>query len=217
MTDGHDGGNTDPAGEAALAAEAGIMIYVVAVDVTSAASPTCDNSDFWPSCIDEATMLQVAGAPERLFVVDTFESLTDTVVHDVLASIGIPCATGATLRLELDEEPVAVPAISSGEIEISATSVTWTTDSVGDSANITFAVDYCQCGNQRVVVDFIASATYTDDEVNEPSLLDLLDLTAEVTKLCPTPGEVGVVPRVKIKALSFVGVFRDNILSEHAS
>ena len=194
MTDGHDSGNTDPAGEAALAAEAGITMFVVAVDVTSAASPTCDNSDFWPSCIDEATMLQVAGAPERLFVVNTFESLTDTVQHDVLAGIGIPCATDATLKLELDKEPIAVPAVSSGEVEISGPTVTWTMGSVGDSANMTFAVDYCQCEDQRATVEFIASATYTDDEANHPSLLGLLDLTAQITELCPTPGEVGVFP-----------------------
>lgn len=194
MTDGHEGGNTDPAEEAARAAEAGIAMYVVAVDVTSAASPTCDNSDFWPSCIDEGTMLQVAGAPERLFVVDAFERLTDTVVRDVLTAIGIPCATGATLTLELDKEPIAAPAVSSGIVETSATTVTWTMGSVGDSANMTFTVDYCQCENDLATVDIIASATYTDDGMNGPSLLGLLDLSAEVTELCPTPGEVDVFP-----------------------
>eukprot|EP00903_Cladosiphon_okamuranus_P012950 g12090.t1 len=188
MTDGHEGGNTDPAGEAALAAEAGITMYVVAVDVASDASPTCDDSDFWPSCIDEATMLRVAGAPERLFVVNTFERLTDTVLRDVRAGIGIPCAAGgATLSMELFKEPIAAPEVSSGEVEISGTTVTWTMGSVRESANMTFAVDYCQCEHQRSAVDFIASATYTDDEMNEPSLQGLLDLTAQVTELCSTP------------------------------
>lgn len=193
MTDGHEGGNTDPAGEAALAAEAGITIYVVAVDVTSAASPTCDNSNFWPSCIDEATMLQVAGAPERLFVVDTFERLKESVVYDVLAGVGIPCpATDASLSLELDKEPIALPAVSSGGVEVMGTSVIWTMDSVGDMANMTFEVDYCQCEHRRTTIDFIASATYTDAEMNRPNLLDLLDLTAHVAELCPTPGELAV-------------------------
>lgn len=196
MTDGHEGGNTDPAAEAALAAEIGITMYVVAIDVTSTASPTCDNSDFFPSCIDEATMLRVAGAPERLFVVNTFNSLTDTVLRDVLAGICIPCAaTGAALILELDKEPIDVPTVSSGEVEISASTITWTLDSIGDSANMTFAVDYCHCENQRATVDFIVSANYSDDEGNEPSLLGLLDLTSQVDELCPTPGEAGVWPR----------------------
>lgn len=205
ITDGHEGGNTDPAGEAALAAAADITIYMVAVDVTSAASPTCDNSDFLPSCIDEATMLHVAGAPERLFVVDTFESLTDSVLGDVLAGIGIPCATGATLSVELDKEPIAVPAVSSGEVQMNGTTVTWVMDAVEDSAAMTFAVDYCQCENQRTTVDFIASAAYIDDEKNEPNLFGLLDLTAQVTELCPTPGEVGVFPPEDRGSLSYQG------------
>eukprot|EP00752_Nemacystus_decipiens_P005388 g4884.t1 len=189
MTDGHEGGHTDPAEEAALATEAGITVYVVAVDVTSAASPTCEDSDFWPSCIDEATMLQVAGAQERLFVVNTFERLRDSVLQDVLAGIGIPCsATGATLRLELDKEPVDVPAVSSGEVEISATTLTWNMEPLGEPVNMTLVVDYCHCEDQRATVDFISSANYADDEVNEPSLLGLLDLTAHVAELCPTPG-----------------------------
>ena len=192
MTDGHDNENADPGAAAAIAKAAGITVYVVAVDVGGVAYPRdyssgCYFSDFLPSCIDEPTMLEAAGDISRLFVVNTFAGLADDVATGVINSIEVPCATRASLALGLDVEPVAVPTASSGEVNVTGTTVTWALDSVGESESLIIAVDYCQCEHRETAVDFLTSATYADDETNDPSLSDLLDLTAQMTELCPTP------------------------------
>lgn len=137
-------------------------------------------------------MLQVAGAPERLFVVDTFAGLADDVAGDVIAGIEVPCATGATFTVDLDIAPVDIPEVTSGDLAVSGTSVTWTMDSIGESAVMTFAADYCGCEYTETSVDFLTGATYTDNEANDPSFSGLLDLTAQITNLC-TPGEARVL------------------------
>lgn len=187
MTDGHDSAGGDPAAAAAIAKAAGIAIYVVAVDVGGTSQSGCYFSNFLPSCIDEPTMLTTAGDLSRLFVVTTFAGLADNVATRVIDKIEVPCATGAVVTVGLDIEPVAVPAVSFGDVDIAGTTVTWTMDSVGDSATMTYATDYCQCDNQATAVDFMTSATYTDDESNDPDLSSLIALTAQVSELCQTP------------------------------
>lgn len=193
MTDGHEAYNGDPAGKAAIAKAAGIMVYVVAVDVGGTTDPDtgCYFSSFLPSCIDEPTMLTTAGDVARLFVVTTFAGLADNVATSVIGSIEVPCATSATVTVDLEIEPVAIPTVSFGDVDITGTTVTWTMDSVVESVAMTYASDYCPCGYRNTTVDFMTSATYTDNESNDPDLSSLVDLTTQVTELCPepTPGE----------------------------
>ena len=189
LTDGHETGGGDPAGAAEIARNAGIAVYVVAVDVGGIAFPQsgCYFSSYLPSCIDEATMLATAGDLARLFVVTTFAGLADDVAASVVDEIEVPCATNATVTVSVDNEPVAVPTVSFGEVDINGTTVTWKMDSVRDSATMTYAADYCQCEYRDTTVDFIASATYADVELNNPDLSGLVALTAQVTELCETP------------------------------
>lgn len=189
MTDGHETGGGDPAAAAAVAKAAGVTIYVVAVDVGGVASPRsgCYFSSFLPSCVDEATMLTTAGDLANLFVVNTFAGLANNVAASVIDEIEVPCATNAAVTVGLDIEPVAVPAVSFGEIGITGTTVTWTMDSVGESVTMTYAADYCHCEYRASAIDFMASATYTDDESNNPDMSSLVALTAQVNELCQTP------------------------------
>lgn len=196
MTDGYENGGGDPAAAAAIAKAAGITFFVVAVDVGGTEAPPesyesgCWFSALLPSCIDEPLMLEVAGDITKLFVVNTFAGLADDVATGVIDKIEVPCATGATLTVGLDAEPVAEPTVSSGEVEVNGTTVSWTMDSVVDSAAMTFSVDYCGCDEYReATVEFLTDATYSDDEANDAGLSGLLDLTAQMTEPCPTPGE----------------------------
>lgn len=192
MTDGHETGGGDPAAAAAVAKAAGIVIYVVAVDVGGVAEPRsgCYFSSYLPSCIDEATMVTTAGDLARLFVVTTFAGLANDVAASVVDKIEVPCATNAIVTVGLDIEPVAVPTVSFGEVDITGTTVTWTMESVGDSVTMTHEADYCQCEYRDTTVDFMTSATYVDNESNDPDLSSLIALTAQVDDLCQTPAPI---------------------------
>lgn len=114
--------------------------------------------------------------------------LADDVATDVIDNISVPCASSATLTVGLEIEPVDVPTVDSGAVTVSGgTGVSWTMDSIPESATMTFMADYCSCEYRQTTVGFLASASYVDDEGNAPDLSGVIALTAEVTSLCPTP------------------------------